>query len=195
VSSFAFTFTTRRVRSSRAQLGGQHHPIRQCRLLQLFLFNTMLVRVGNDHVSGEGTEHIGRRHDEGVSQWQNMQCSINGYYIMNTLDFIPCYNYNPHLLEALESVSRQTRPACEIIVVDDGSTEPVQAPLAWDGPPSGWSGQAIVAWKRLETWPCRWPRVSSSHSSMLATRGRRGNRKPKKSRSWPTMGRWPPPHT
>lgn len=38
---------------------------------------------------------------------------------------IPCLNLGSVLREALDSVTAQTRPAAEIIVVDDGSTEPL----------------------------------------------------------------------
>ena len=36
---------------------------------------------------------------------------------------IPCYNGEAYLARALDSVRRQTRPADEVIVVDDGSTD------------------------------------------------------------------------
>lgn len=36
---------------------------------------------------------------------------------------IPCYNGAQYLVEALESVARQTRPPLEVLVVDDGSTD------------------------------------------------------------------------
>jgi glycosyltransferase involved in cell wall biosynthesis len=55
--------------------------------------------------------------------------------IGQTSVIIPCYNRNEYLVEALKSVRDQTRPVREIIVVDDGSTTPVQAPRDWDGPP------------------------------------------------------------
>jgi glycosyltransferase involved in cell wall biosynthesis len=48
---------------------------------------------------------------------------------MNPLDqvtvsvVIPCYNAAPFLRETLESVLRQTRPAFEVLVIDDGSTD------------------------------------------------------------------------
>jgi glycosyltransferase involved in cell wall biosynthesis len=48
---------------------------------------------------------------------------------------IPCYNGEPYLQEALASVAGQTRPAREIIVIDDGSRVPVRAPGNWPGPP------------------------------------------------------------
>jgi glycosyltransferase involved in cell wall biosynthesis len=48
---------------------------------------------------------------------------------------IPCYNAEAFLPEALESVRRQTTPVREVILIDDGSRIPVQAPAGWDGPP------------------------------------------------------------
>ena len=36
---------------------------------------------------------------------------------------VPCYNGEPFLAEALESIRRQSRPVDEIIVVDDGSSD------------------------------------------------------------------------
>jgi glycosyltransferase involved in cell wall biosynthesis len=46
---------------------------------------------------------------------------------------IPCHNHEAYLGEAIESVCAQTRPVREIIVVDDGSTKPVQAAPTWKG--------------------------------------------------------------
>lgn len=39
---------------------------------------------------------------------------------------IPCYNYGPYLIEALESVINQTRPVDEIIIADDCSIDNTQ---------------------------------------------------------------------
>ncbi len=52
-----------------------------------------------------------------------------------TTVIIPCYNGQAYLPAALASVRAQTRLAHEVIVVDDGSTEPVTVPADWDGPP------------------------------------------------------------
>jgi glycosyltransferase involved in cell wall biosynthesis len=48
---------------------------------------------------------------------------------------IPCYNGARFLRETLESVARQTYPADEVIVVDDGSTDASAAVAASFGPP------------------------------------------------------------
>jgi len=48
---------------------------------------------------------------------------------------IPCYNGEKYLPEALESIRKQTVPVREILLVDDGSAVPLQAPSDWDGPP------------------------------------------------------------
>src|SRR5690349_24044687 len=46
---------------------------------------------------------------------------------------IPCYNQARYLGQAIESVLAQTRPACQIIVVDDGSVdETVQVATRYD---------------------------------------------------------------
>ncbi len=37
---------------------------------------------------------------------------------------MPCYNHGSYLVEALVSVERSAPPGCEVLIVDDGSTEP-----------------------------------------------------------------------
>ena len=44
---------------------------------------------------------------------------------------IPCHNHRAYLDEAIESLVGQTRPVREVIVVDDGSTTPVQPSPSW----------------------------------------------------------------
>jgi glycosyltransferase involved in cell wall biosynthesis len=48
---------------------------------------------------------------------------------------IPCYNGAPFLRETIDSVLNQTRPALEVIVVDDGSTDDSAAIAQSYGPP------------------------------------------------------------
>src|SRR5262245_20179101 len=48
---------------------------------------------------------------------------------------IPCYNAGRFLKETLESILAQTRPALEVIVVDDGSTDDSAAVAGAFGPP------------------------------------------------------------
>lgn len=48
---------------------------------------------------------------------------------------IPCYNAAPFLRETVESVLKQTHPALEVIVVDDGSTDDSAAIAESYGPP------------------------------------------------------------
>src|SRR4029453_2787046 len=55
------------------------------------------------------------------------------FMIGQTSVVIPCHNYEGYLAEAIESVYAQTRCVGEIIVVDDGSTRPVQPKSTRDG--------------------------------------------------------------
>lgn len=48
---------------------------------------------------------------------------------------IPCFKAQADLLQALESIARQTRPVREVIIVDDGSPTPMELPAKWTGPP------------------------------------------------------------
>ncbi len=51
---------------------------------------------------------------------------------------IPCYKNDTFLAEALNSVSEQSAKPLEIIVVDDGSPEPLKKPDNWNGPELRW---------------------------------------------------------
>ncbi|MDC0279168.1 glycosyltransferase [bacterium] len=51
---------------------------------------------------------------------------------------IPCYKVDTYLTQALESVASQQQPAIEIIVIDDGSPEPLEPPKQWLGPNLKW---------------------------------------------------------
>jgi glycosyltransferase involved in cell wall biosynthesis len=53
---------------------------------------------------------------------------------LSTSVVIPCYNPGGYLAEALASVCCQTLPVREIIMIDDGSTPPVELPKNWRGP-------------------------------------------------------------
>ncbi len=51
---------------------------------------------------------------------------------------IPCYRDDRFLAETLASVAAQSAAAKEVIVVDDGSPEPLQRPESWTGLPLIW---------------------------------------------------------
>lgn len=51
---------------------------------------------------------------------------------------VACHNYGEFLADALSSVAQQSRPAAELIVVDDGSTDETAAVLRT------WTGQAVI---------------------------------------------------
>jgi glycosyltransferase involved in cell wall biosynthesis len=51
---------------------------------------------------------------------------------------IPCYTNDEYLTEALASVRNQTKPVLEILVIDDGSPEPLREPDDWTGPTLRW---------------------------------------------------------
>lgn len=51
---------------------------------------------------------------------------------------IPCYKDDRFLRTTLDSVADQTAQVCEVIVVDDGSPNPLQQPEDWEGPPLRW---------------------------------------------------------
>ncbi|HBJ36521.1 MAG TPA: hypothetical protein DDZ51_17565 [Planctomycetaceae bacterium] len=51
---------------------------------------------------------------------------------------IPCYREDRYLLEALNSVCLQSQPVLEVIVVDDGSPQPLPQPTHWAGPTLKW---------------------------------------------------------
>jgi glycosyltransferase involved in cell wall biosynthesis len=53
---------------------------------------------------------------------------------MKTSVVIPCYKVDEFLDEAIFSVAKQSRPVKELIVVDDGSPEPLRVRDNWDAP-------------------------------------------------------------
>jgi len=48
---------------------------------------------------------------------------------------IPCYRVQEFLAGALESIARQTVSVREVILIDDGSPDPLSYPSGWNGPP------------------------------------------------------------
>jgi glycosyltransferase involved in cell wall biosynthesis len=70
-----------------------------------------------------------------ISPQENEEPGVFDSMSGSTSVIIPCYNGEEFLPEALESVRTQSVAVREIILVDDGSTIPVQTPIGWDGPP------------------------------------------------------------
>ncbi len=51
---------------------------------------------------------------------------------------IPCYREDRYLAEAMQSVAEQSCSALELIVIDDGSPQPIQPPHNWTTPALHW---------------------------------------------------------
>ena len=98
----------------------------------------------------------------------------------STTVVIPCFNGQAYLPEALASVRAQTTPPHEVIVVDDGSTEPVTVG-DWDGPPLHLIRTPNRGLPTARTRPWSGPPASSWRTSTATTGGTR--------RSWPSRRR------
>src|SRR2546422_9664166 len=70
---------------------------------------------------------------------------------------IPCFNAEPFLIEAIESVFRQTYRDFEVIVIDDGSTDNSRAVI-----------ESLGAHARIESGPNRGASAARNRGTQLA---------------------------